>query len=354
VTAEKAIDAFGDCLAALDPETGRVRWTSTAFEAQFPDIKPGGTLAALDQDLDRCVSQALAQSQESGWAYSCLPHRRSGVVYDAFFARGADGSLYLRLQDASERREAQRRHLADRERLILTSRSMSVGEMASTIAHELNQPLGSVANLLNGLSARAARGTLAREDIQPALSKAADQVMFAAGIIARIREYVDSRQPRREPLDLSRLSRTVLDLLDWEIQRERVDTQLRVPEDLPRALGDEIMIQQVMTNLTRNAIDAMRLQPQDRRRLMIEADAAAPDRVEIRISDNGAGLDEDQAARLFTPFFSTKPGGMGIGLNICRSIIELHRGDLWFTRNPEGGATFHIALPARPDQAEAA
>lgn len=350
MTADTAIDAFGDCLAALEPDAGRVGWASRAFRERFPDIAAGAPLSALDADFDQCVSRALA----GGEAYACLPHRRSGLVYDAFFTRGADGRVYVRLEDASERREAQRRHLADRERLILTSRSMSVGEMASTIAHELNQPLGSVANLLNALKTRAARGTLAPEDVHPALSKAADQILYAAGIIARIREYVDARQPRREPLDLSRLARTVLALLDWEIQREGVQARIRVPEGLPPALGDEIMIQQVMTNLTRNAIDAMRLQPQERRRLAIEAEAATAERIEIRISDNGAGLTEEQAARLFTPFFSTKPGGMGIGLNICRSIIELHRGDLWFTRNPEGGTTFHIVLPARPEQAEAA
>lgn len=352
VTANNAIDAFGDCIFALDPETGRVSWASKAFETQFPAAGPGASLDSLNDNLASGLTHLAERAGREDGCYGCLSD--DGAVYDAWAGLAVDGLIYVRLQDALARQKAQTRHIADRERLILTSRSMSVGEMASTIAHELNQPLGALSNLLNGLKARASRGKLSGGEAEAALGRALDQVGYASGIIARIREYVDARKPRRETLDLPQIAVTVLDLLDWEIQREGVSAEIAIAPGLPPVHGDAVMIQQVITNLARNAIDAMRIQPCDARWLEIAAQTASDGRVEILISDSGAGLDPERAETLFTPFFTTKPSGMGIGLNICRSIIEIHSGNLWFTRNEAGGTTFHIALPAASESEEAA
>jgi signal transduction histidine kinase len=273
-----------------------------------------------------------------------------------------DGVLVLRLQPESAQQRATRRHLEDRERLLFTSRSVAVGEMATTLAHELNQPLGAVTNVLQGLKARLV-SVAERPDtgahVLPHLAQGAqlaiDHVQYAARIIGRVREYTQSRQPHRERVDLNALLNDSLTLLDWDLQRHGV--QLRIhfgPEtsaDRAPVVGDTVMLQQVLVNLLRNAIDAMSAASADRRILDISSRIDDAGQIEIAIADTGNGIGDDAASQLFTPFFSTKPTGMGLGLNICRSLIELHQGRLWFTPNAGRGCTFHIALPlARADE----
>ena len=277
-------------------------------------------------------------------------------------------ALRLRLLDsggppALER--ATRRHLEDRERLLFTSRSVAVGEMATTLAHELNQPLGAVTNVLRGLKARLSAAIAnpqpgALPPLEQGVQLALDQVQYAARIIGRIRDYTQSRQPRRERVDLHALLHNSLTLLDWDLGRHGVQLSIDLAagvgadsDDATAVAGDGVMLQQVMVNLLRNAIDAMSVTPAGQRRLDIGSriDAAAG-QIEITIADTGCGIGADGAAQLFMPFYSTKPTGMGIGLNICRSLIELHQGRLWFTPNAGRGCTFHVALPlAQGDEA---
>lgn len=256
-----------------------------------------------------------------------------------------------------EREQAARRHLEDRERLLFTSCALSVGEMASTLAHELNQPIGTVANVLRGVQTRLTRaGEAPAVDaaaLLPGLQLALEQTLFAARIIARIREYTHSRQPRRECLDLAGVLRESLALLDWELQRDRVAVELAVADMPCPVLGDEVMLQQLFVNLLRNALEAMRDNAADARRLVVRLTLERGGReVQVSLRDNGCGLPQDAQQRLFVPFQSTKPNGMGIGLNICRSFVELHQGRLWFSANdggaggePARGCSFHVVLP---------
>ena len=273
----------------------------------------------------------------------------------------AGGALALRLRlldsggpPALER--ATRRHLEDRERLLFTSRSVAVGEMATTLAHELNQPLGAVTNVLRGLKTRIATAAAqpqanALPMLEQGVQLALDQVQYAARIIGRIRDYTQSRQPRRERVDLNALLHNSLTMLDWDLGRHGVQLSMALaPEAQDGATavaGDGVMLQQVLVNLLRNAIDAMGDTPAGQRRLdIVSRIDAAGTQIEIAIADTGSGIDDEGAAQLFMPFYSTKPTGMGIGLNICRSLIELHQGRLWFTPNPgRRGCTFHVALP---------
>jgi two-component system, LuxR family, sensor kinase FixL len=258
---------------------------------------------------------------------------------------------------------AAQRHLEDRERLLYTSRNVSVGEMASTLAHEINQPVGTVANVLRGALARldgwpppggANREEQARfaRQLEQGLRLALDQALFAGRIIGRIREYTHSRQPRRERVDLHALLRQSVALLDWEFARDEVQAVLELsPREDLGVMGDAVMLQQVVVNLLRNALDALRERAGPPRRIAVGSTVVprpgAAGEIEVTIADNGIGVSSDAEANLFVPFQSTKPTGMGIGLNICRSFVELHQGRLWFTRNEpaHGGCTFHIALP---------
>ena len=199
---------------------------------------------------------------------------------------------------------------------------------------------------------------IALQQLAQGVQLASDQVQYAARIIGRVRDYTQSHQPRRERVDVMALLHNSLTLLDWDLARHHV--QCSVSADLPGGgtlppvAGDGVMLQQVLVNLLRNAIDAMVETPVAERRLDVVCRVDAVDgRVEVAITDAGCGVGQDAAAQLFMPFFSTKPTGMGVGLNICRSLIELHQGSLWFTPNADRGCTFYVALPlASTDEAE--
>ncbi len=321
-------------------------------EVQLDADRDGSAAAHLHAALRRL-------SADGAW--------QAGAALGAAAESTGGGALALRLRlldsggpPALER--ATRRHLEDRERLLFTSRSVAVGEMATTLAHELNQPLGAVTNVLRGLKTRIATAAAqpqanALPMLEQGVQLALDQVQYAARIIGRIRDYTQSRQPRRERVDLNALLNNSLTLLDWELRRHGVQLSIDLRADTSAddgapVAGDGVMLQQVLVNLLRNAIDAMSDTPAGQRRLAIGSRLDDAGQLEIAIADTGAGIDDGAASQLFTPFFSTKPTGMGIGLNICRSLIELHQGRLWFTSNAERGCTFHIALPlAGPDEA---
>jgi len=359
-----ALEAFEPGAALVDLTNQRIDWASPGFaahaclEADDPLDRAEARLPGLMQALSRLAPPA-AFTQHSD-ADDAAPRLRwrivaegGPLVVEAALVRPGFAALRLRCEasladEADEREQAARRHLEDRERLLFTSRSLAVGEMASTLAHELNQPIGTVANVLRGLRARLERD--ANDELLGGVQLALEQALFAARIIARIREYTQSRQPRRERLDLGAVVRTAVGLLDWEIRRDGVALDLAMAPEACRVEGDEVMLQQLFVNLLRNALEAMRDNPPDplgrpARRLALTL-ALERGRAVLTVRDNGCGLPKDA---LFVPFQSTKPNGMGIGLNICRSFVELHQGRLWFTPNDdrpgERGCSFHVALP---------
>lgn len=338
-----ALAALDLAVAAFEGAPPRLSWRSPAFARLLPALEEGALPGAV-------LSPAFDAAARGEPAWVASPE--DGAVFEARASRDADDRVWLMLTSAEERQAAEGRRLADRERLLLTSRMMSVGEMASMIAHELNQPIGSIANIVRGLRARAARGALTPETQDEALAKASDQALYAADVIQRIRGFVEQRKPKAEPLALAGLARATLDLLDWEIVRDRVQARSELADDLPPVLGDAVMVQQVLVNIARNGLDAMRDRPGPRRLTLAGAASADGRFVEVTIADTGPGVPEDQALRLFAPFNSTKAGGMGVGLGICRSIVELHRGRLWHAAAPGGGSVFHIALPIAQQEDE--
>jgi two-component system, LuxR family, sensor kinase FixL len=384
-----ALDAFDRGSALIDLTHQCLRWCSPGFEAHCCATTES-PLADVEQRLPglHAAMHALAVAHGDGQRWDGTPAKpsrrqapasldlRSGpnskVVQWRTQPGGLDvqativrpGLAALRLMDDAgadeERERAARRHLEDREKLLFTSRALSVGEMASTLAHELNQPIGTVANVLRGIRMRIERQSVAddKATLMQGVQLALDQSLFASRIIARIREYTHSRQPRRDALDLVLVLRESLALLDWELQRDGVATELHLVDGPCPVIGDEVMLQQLFVNLLRNALEAMRDNPpgddgQPTRRLALRLAIERGGREAVlSLRDNGCGLPEDAKQRLFVPFQSTKPNGMGIGLNICRSFVELHQGRLWFSANERDtaggdprGCTFHVALP---------
>lgn len=366
----QALEAFDQGAALVDLTHRRLAWCSPGFVSRCC-VDVDDHIERLESRLPG-VGQALSQLLQpaaftsSSDADEIAPRQRFRVEHSA---DGGDASLVeatlvrpglaaLRLrceaevkQAAEEHERAARRHLEDRERLLFTSRSLAVGEMASTLAHELNQPIGTVANVLRGMRALLGRGA-ANDELLGGVQLALDQALFAARIIARIREYTHSRQPRRDRLDLAAVLRDSVALLDWEIQRDGVQLEHALTTEPCHVLGDEVMLQQLFVNLLRNALEAMRDNPPDAlgratRRLVLGL-VVERNMAQLTVRDNGCGLPKDAQDQLFVPFQSTKPNGMGIGLNVCRSFVELHQGRLWFTPNDapsERGCTFHVALP---------
>ncbi len=280
-----------------------------------------------------------------------LPH--NGRWYSLHWGRVQDEGQPLDLLtavDISERIEVLDSHKSQQEKLLFTSRLMSVGEMAATLAHELNQPLAAIVNYLNG-SLRLVGQAGGPVQVERALQAARTQAEHASAVIARVREFVRAREPRRSAHQLARIADTVLELLRLEAERQQLCIELALPADLPEVYADRVMVEQVLLNLVKNAIEAMRETPAGERALRVEGRVNLDGDVEVRVVDRGSGLSKSQQDQLFSPFFTTKADGLGIGLAICRSIIEYHEGRMFFEPSPAGGSVFGFTLPVAEGRA---
>ncbi len=229
-------------------------------------------------------------------------------------------------------------------RLEQTSRLITVGEMATSLAHELNQPLATITNYCHGCVAMLEEGMPERQALLEPMRKATAQAIRVARIIARIRTYLRRSEPVLDAQDLGEIIGETVDLTELAARRQGISILVDTPPALAPVMADRIMIQQVVLNLVRNSIDAMQSGVSDAQRLTITSARTGPF-VETRVIDQGPGIAPENWEKVFQPFFTTKPDGMGMGLNICRSVIEFHGGRLWISANPLGGAIFHFTLP---------
>ncbi|WP_420978540.1 oxygen sensor histidine kinase FixL [Burkholderia gladioli] len=253
--------------------------------------------------------------------------------------------------DITTRKKAQELAHQQEEKLQFTSRLMTMGEMASSIAHELNQPLAAINNYCSGTVALVKSGRGTAETLLPALEKTAQQALRAGMIVKRIREFVKRSEPKRQAARVADIVADAVGLAEIEARKRRIRIVTEIRARMPIIYVDPVLIEQVLMNLMKNAAEAMGevKDPNTDGLIRVVADIDAGF-VNIRVIDQGPGVDEASAERLFEPFYSTKSDGMGMGLNICRSIIESHRGRLWVVNNIEAdgrvsGATFHCSLP---------
>ena len=298
-------------------------------------------------------------------ARKLAPHQTPLELHDTELQNGLNGHWYqlreraiqwvdgrvVRMEiatDVTDRMNMEELNNKHLERLEQTSRLITMGEMASSLAHELNQPLSAIANYNMGCVNRLQANNYRPEELLAAMQKASAQAERAGKIIRRVRDFVKKSEPNRGAVRITEVIEEVIGFAEIEARKAGVRISVSVPPDLPASYADKIMIEQVVLNLVKNGIEAMHDTPRGERELAISARANGKDFIEVTVADRGHGVLADQTEKLFVPFYTTKPEGMGMGLNICRSIIEFHHGRLWAVANSGGGTVFSFTLPLNP------
>jgi PAS domain S-box-containing protein len=249
-----------------------------------------------------------------------------------------------------ERKRAEQAFLGAQAELAHVTRVATLGELTASIAHEINQPLGAIVN-----NASACLRWLAAENLEEARSSAAlviEDGYRTGEIIRRIRSFAKKAPPQKDWIDINQTIREVIALARSEMQRHNVELDTKLSEDMhyvPLIFADRIQLQQVILNLIMNAVESVREVSDGPRQLLIRTGIETPGEIVVAVRDSGVGLAPENLDQLFTPFYTTKPQGMGMGLAICRSIVEAHAGRLWATANHDRGATFHFTLPTGSD-----
>jgi hypothetical protein len=378
VTVLEGLDA---AVSVVSNETGDLLFTNRFYRERFGNSAKGHFDLA-GSAIRPNTTQALAEGappsslyQETESEEIELLNESTGITkwYEVRrrFVPWVDGHLaqLLIATDITIRIEAEDLARQQEERMQFSSRLTTMGEMASSLAHELNQPLAAISNYCMGVVKRL-QGQLdpvLQKDILPALEKASDQAHRAGTIIQRIKGFVKRSEPQRKSCDISDIINDAVGLVEIEAHRHRLNIATEIAENLPTIDVDPVLILQVLVNLLKNSLDSMReVYPLSSRwsappvRISADLDTSTfPAMLRIQVTDTGAGIAESVIERMFEPFFSTKNDGMGMGLNICRSVIESHQGRLWAKNQMDAehtklsGCTFTILLPLEPTGSKA-
>ena len=303
-------------------------------------------------DETRAMHDRVLAGQGPEEGFELKLKRRSGEVIDVLIheaplidAQGRHSGWMGSMVDITERKHADERARQQQDRLQSTARLVAMGEMASSIAHELNQPLAAISSYCTG-AANLLRKQTPTAEVLPALDKAVEQAHRAGQVIRRVYSLARPGENGFEKVNLAQRIEAALALMDSEIRQKGIRVSLELSPQVT-VEGDPVLLEQALFNLLRNAIESMRDTAPEQRQLAIALDCA-DGYARLAIADRGCGIDPGVAGHMFDPLFTTKTEGLGMGLAICRSVIENHRGRLWFEANPEGGTVFHILLPLAP------
>jgi len=247
--------------------------------------------------------------------------------------------------DISERKRAEEEAKHHQEELVHVMRLSTMGEMASGMAHELNQPLTAVASYCETAQKMVEAQPTMPGTLGDILGRALEQTHRAGDIIRRLRNFVSKGTTQKESVDIDKLIRDVMDLLEWELRNSKVKIDFNHCGQNCRVMVDKVQIEQVLLNLVRNSLEAIQNAETREGCVSLKTHRLPGDLVEVTVSDNGPGVDEEMVDTLFNPFQTNKGTGMGMGLSISRSIIEAHGGKLWVAKVPSNGAVFGFSLP---------
>ncbi len=311
-------------------------------------------LAFLHPDDKPRVLEAIRLHVDENRPYDCeLRMQTKSGEYRWFQTRGEalrdeNGVPYRMagsIRDISERKRSEEEARKQRDELAHVSRISTMGEMATGIAHELNQPLAAISLYSDAARAIAGRADSDPRELQEILGKLEDQAIRAGDIVRRLRDYVKKTGSVRMPADLNSLVQDVAKFVEPDIRKAEAKLVVQIQEPSPSVLIDEIQIQQVLVNLIRNAVDAMQETPSGQREVIVSTRVLQDGRSEVAVSDAGKGLARDELEQAFSAYFSTKQEGLGMGLPTSRSIVEAHGGKLWAEPNTGPGVTFGFTIP---------
>jgi len=258
------------------------------------------------------------------------------------------------VRDITEKKTAEastRRHREMEMELAHANRVATMGQLSASIAHEVNQPIG--AAVTNAHAALRWLGATPpnMSEVRQALSRIVSNGNRATDVLSRIRAFIKKAPPRRDSLDVNEAVLEVVALTRGEAKKHRVDVRMQLAEGLPIVQGDRVQLQQVLLNLILNAIEALSASDAGSRWLLISSARSEPNDVSVEVQDSGPGFPEASSDQIFRPFYTTKPAGLGMGLSICRSIVEAHGGQLRATTGHPTGAIFTFTLPVHPNGA---
>lgn len=327
-------------LGRAEAEVSGLDWFELAVAAEDRVAARGGleTLRALPpgaaHSLEYRIQGAGGELHVIAWRSIALRDPQGSII--GFLCSG---------EDVTERRQAEAEALRAQERMTHVSRLTTMGEMAAGIAHEINQPLAAITSYAQACDRLLALPRPDIAEVREALRGIAAQALRAGEIIRRLRSLVRNRETEREATDVNDLIEDVLPLGRHDASLHDVRISLELAPGLPRVSTDRIQVQQVVLNLLRNAIEALAEQRGEPREITVSTGLATPGAVEIRVCDNGPGVDESIAERMFDPFCTTKVTGTGLGLAISRTIVQAHRGELGYCPVRPHGACFYVRLP---------
>jgi two-component system sensor kinase FixL len=351
------LDTVPDAMIVID-ERGIMQSFSTAAVRQFgwePDEVIGKNVSMLMPDPyrtqhDSYLSRYLTTGERRiiGIGRVVVGERKDGSTFPMELSVGEMTSGQQRfftgfVRDLTERDAAERRLQDVQGELVHVSRLTALGEMASAMAHELNQPLTAAASFMKGCLILLKRKPLDEARLADMISQGADQALRAGQIIRRLRDFVSKGEAERRIESLPQLLEEAGALAMIGARERSVRLRYDIDPRVNLVLADKVQIQQVALNLIRNGIEAM--EDSASKDIFVGAKPAAEDMVEVSVSDTGHGITPEAAEQLFQPFMTTKAQGMGIGLSISRTIIEAHGGRIWVDPNPKGGAIFRFTLP---------
>ncbi|MBI5107810.1 MAG: PAS domain S-box protein [Rhodocyclales bacterium] len=282
-----------------------------------------------------------------------LKNRVAWMETHAAPLRDARGNIYALLgitRDITEHKQAEEQARRHQTELARVARLSTMGEMATGIAHELNQPLSAIANFSRGCIRRLRSGGMSPVELIEPLEEVCEQAERAGDILRHVRDFVRKSEPHLKPMDVNQIVRAVVKFTEHEARQQRTLVRLNLDPLLPKVAADAIMIEQVMVNLVRNAIEAMSEANSSRREITISSRLFETDFVEIEIVDTGPGIDGSLIDQVFDQFFTTKPEGVGMGLAISRSIIESHGGTVRAESSRDGGAILRFTLTINTQQ----
>jgi two-component system sensor kinase FixL len=305
---------------------------------RFLDFIHPDDLESTREAVSTLVSQQKVISFEN--RYRC----KDGTYRSLEWSAAPVGSLiYAAARDVTERKQAEQKIVQQRNELAHLTRISTMGQLASSLAHELNQPLGAILHNTEAGELFLKDPSPDLDELRAILADIRKDSQRAGEVIDQMRAFIRQREPERRHLDLNLLVSDVLTLLRPDAEKRGVRLALETDPALPPVHGDRVQLQQVLLNLLLNAVDTLNDNPPSRRLVTVRARAVGAT-VEVSVSDSGPGIPADRLPRIFEPFYTSKPNGLGMGLAISRGIIEAHGGRLWAKNNAEHGATFTFSV----------